>query len=772
MHGESDSSAVLTSENPVADLPAGYYLIIDTIKDENESGQGHGDAVSDFVVEIAGDKTFSPKATSVPAFDKIIDDTQLPEIEGIEDGGTYDVGLIVKIQDNETLFIDGVNVESPYAFNTKGEHTITVSDDNGNSITKSIKIVQSPMYETAPDDAYNDWDYTIDEVNKEIVLARYVGLDTDVIVYGSYIINGVNYHTRIANYAYDMGEKYMFGGNKNINSVEFGSNINTLQTTHMNMMFVDCTALKKIDMSRLDMQNALNLNNMFHGCTALTEVNLNGIDVGSVKDMGGLFSGCTSLTSLDLSGFDTSNVTYMNGMFSGCIALTDLNVKSFNTKNVSTMDSMFTGCKMLKNLDLSSFDTSNVGAMKYMFYNCLELETLDLRNFCIMGQVDMRYMFQLDSKLKQIYVTSGKWDTSNAYTEKMFSGCGTSSVTYVDASAMSNVHNVDTILFNVLPLSMASEEDLHKYSLEANDDTTVNYGIGDSVPFKLTAVMPDSISAYETYKLVFHDSMTDGLTYDEGSLKVFVGDTEIPAENYTVASDDGMKSFTVTINDAKVEPFNAVAGTEVSVKYSATLNDGAVFRNVNNAYLEYSNNPNGEGTGTTISDDVTAFTFELNIDKVDKDGNELAGAGFTLYKKAEDGYVQFGNEITGGTNFSFSGLAVGDYKLVESTTPDGYNTMADLEFSVVADSMEDADGNAYVTGLKIVAQGGTLDSDMIEGWIADTDTGMLSADIANYKGSELPSTGGMGTVMFYLAGGCIIATVCFVLVMRRRKQAV
>lgn len=342
-----------------------------------------------------------------------------------------------------------------------------------------------------------------------------------------------------------------------------------------------------------------------------------------------------------------------------------------------------------------------------------------------------------------------------------------------------------SMIEGIFPTAMAAEDD-GLVDANANDgevsdvkdtDTMVKYGVGDSVPFRLTAVMPDSISAYEKYKLVFHDSMTDGLTYDEESLKVFVGDTEIPAENYTVASDDGMKSFTVTISDAKAEPFSAVAGTEISVKYSAMLNDGTVFRNINNAYLEYSNNPNGEGTGMTVSDDVTVFTFTMDIDKVDKDGNALDGAGFTLYKKAEDGegntedgYVKVGDEITGGSSFEFTGLAVGDYKLVESTTPDGYNTMADLEFTVVADSTEDTDGDAYVTGLKIVAQGGTLDSDMIEGWTADTDTGILTADIANYKGSELPSTGGMGTVMFYAAGGCIIAVVCIILVKKRKEK--
>lgn len=133
--------------------------------------------------------------------------------------------------------------------------------------------------------------------------------------------------------------------------------------------------------------------------------------------------------------------------------------------------------------------------------------------------------------------------------------------------------------------------------------------------------------------------------------------------------------------------------------------------------------------------------------------------------------MKVGDEISGGSSFTFTGLAVGGYKLVETTTPDGYNTMDDLKFSIVADSMEDADGNAYVTGLKIVAQGGTLESDMLAGWMSDKDTGILSTDIANYRGSELPSTGGMGTMMFYATGGCIMAAVCFMLVKRKGQYA-
>lgn len=67
------------------------------------------------------------------------------------------------------------------------------------------------------------------------------------------------------------------------------------------------------------------------------------------------------------------------------------------------------------------------------------------------------------------------------------------------------------------------------------------------------------------------------------------------------------------------------------------------------------------------------------------------------------------DKVSGGTSFSFTGLAAGDYKLVESTTPDGYNTMEDLEFSIAADSAKDSGGNTHVTGLKIMVQGWTVD---------------------------------------------------------------
>lgn len=93
--------------------------------------------------------------------------------------------------------------------------------------------------------------------------------------------------------------------------------------------------------------------------------------------------------------------------------------------------------------------------------------------------------------------------------------------------------------------------------------------------------------------------------------------------------------------------------------------------------------------------------------------------------------------------------------------------MEDFEFSIIADSMEDADGNAYVTSLKIVSQGSIND---VEGWVSNTENGAFTSNIANFKGTDLPSTGGMGTTIFYVTGGVIIASATIVLVLKRRKR--
>lgn len=829
----------MTSENPTADLSAGYYLIIDIIKDG--SGQGHGDAVSDFVVEIVGNKTFTPKATSVPVIDDG-DGNSSGDTGGEEDADLMTVTLddlktlesipagtkmIVKTREGETLAINDIPVETgAYTLEEDGEYKVTITDMGGNTYIFNITII---INKTEHVHSYTETitkEPTCTEPGEKKLTCSCGDTKTEAIP-----AKGHNYQDGVCADCGDEESPHVHSYTEEIIKEP------TCEEAGEKKLTCECgnTKTEIIPAKGHDYENGTCKNcggaDPDYSDEAPT---IDGIEDGGTYKVGKTVSVKDGET-LKVDGNEVSSPYTFNDEGGH-----DVEVIGSNGKSTSAHITIIAKAPILEtrtyNGCASSSSASNVlNNTKYVFN---QVEGTNGR-----GTKTGKWSFNLTmpSKGKLYVYTTGEWggqekienlmygiDTyANSPTGAFASYLGSSYSNpmtyyldpgkYVIAFNISNLQPTKCGFFfkcdlydddnpapadfapafdmggttasasilnmsDMLPVSLAAEENDNITDTVANDgeniDTTVKYGVGDSVPFKLTAVMPDSISAYKTYRLLFHDSMTDGLTYDEGSLKVFVGDTEIPAENYTVASDDGMKSFTVTINDAKVEPFNAVAGTEVSVKYTATLNDSAAFKNINNAWLEYSNNPNGEGTGTTVSDDVTAFTFTMDIDKVDKDGNALYGAGFTLYKKVEngetdteDGYVKTGDEVTGGSSFEFTGLAVGDYKLVESTTPDGYNTMADLEFSVVADSTEDADGNAYVTGLKIVAQGGTLESDMLEGWASDTDTGILSADIANYRGSELPSTGGMGTTMFYATGGCIMAAVCFVLVKRRKSCA-
>lgn len=244
--------------------------------------------------------------------------------------------------------------------------------------------------ETAPAEAYNDWNYTLDEENNIITLNYYIGLDyanpkKDVIVYANYVIDGKTYKTQIKSNDVNatVNTAYMF--NNNFNYAQY---IETIQFS-----------------GGIDMSNVTNMSYMFNSCTKLTSVDF-GTDFNTknVTNMAQMFNNCTSLTSLDVSDFDTSNVTNMSGMFSSCRALTDLDLSNFDTSKVTDMQSMFSKCVLLTNLDLGNFNTGNVMNMNYMFWD--------------------------SSKLKTIYVTEGNWSSSQATTTWMFQNCGTSEVTY------------------------------------------------------------------------------------------------------------------------------------------------------------------------------------------------------------------------------------------------------------------------------------------------------------------------------------------------------
>lgn len=308
---------------------------------------------------------------------------------------------------------------------------------------------------------------------------------------------------------------------------------------------------------------------------------------------------------------------------------------------------------------------------------------------------------------------------------------------------------------------------------------SADYDIGDSVPYQITGTMPSNIGDYKTYSYTFTDTMSKGLTYTAKTAKVMIGTTDVTSSfKETVTTDAATGATTVTWSCTDLKAISGVtidANTKVVVTYNATLNKDAVIGangNPNEVYLTFSNNPNkgGEGnTGQTPKDKNIVFTYKTVVNKVGEDAKTpLAGAGFTLQKKQSDGTYKDVKTFTAGTDttFTFTGLDDGDYKLIESTTPAGYNTITPVEFTISATHDVTSDDPKLLT----------LSGDVTSGtatFTADKDAGSLTTDVVNKKGSVLPSTGGMGTTVLYVAGAAIIVAAGLGLAKRRssRKDA-
>lgn len=312
-----------------------------------------------------------------------------------------------------------------------------------------------------------------------------------------------------------------------------------------------------------------------------------------------------------------------------------------------------------------------------------------------------------------------------------------------------------------------------------------DYDIGDTVPFTLTATLPEAktYDAYKTYKLVFHDTQSAGLTLNKDSFKLYlntVADTNvIDAKYYTVATDnltDG-ETFNITFNDVKQVP-GATAASKIIVKYTSVLNTNAVIGNPGNpnkVYLEFSNNPYNEGTGKTPEDKVIVFTFKMVANKVGSDATTpLKGAGFTLYKKIDGktdgnpaGYATVKNIPAGeATTFTFTGLDAGIYKLVETTVPAGYNKAADIDF--IIKPTYNTDDPAQITDLKFYQLDGKTE---ITSFTVDANKGTGTTTVVNKSGTEFPSTGGMGTTLLYVGGALLVVLAGAGIVMLRRRKA-
>lgn len=335
---------------------------------------------------------------------------------------------------------------------------------------------------------------------------------------------------------------------------------------------------------------------------------------------------------------------------------------------------------------------------------------------------------------------------------------------------------------------------------DTNDSTGVtsdwqdsaDYDIGDSIPFQLKATLANNVSSYTTYKVVFHDTLSKGLTYNNDA-KVYIGGTETNGFTVTATVNaDGTTTLTVSCDDVKA--LGAGNSSVITVEYTVKLNENAVLGsagNPNEVYLEYSNNPNksengNNETGETPKDVVIVFTYKTIINKVDSENAPLTGAAFKLEKliKGKDGAAgtwttvkEFTVDET-TTSFTFSGLDDGQYKLTETKTPAGYNTIDPIYFVIEATHDVTADAptlktlNAYLTDANGNKQTEMKDGESvnIDLGTVDLTAGSITTTVVNKSGSELPSTGGIGTTIFYVLGGVLVLAAVVLLVTKKRMS--
>ena len=359
--------------------------------------------------------------------------------------------------------------------------------------------------------------------------------------------------------------------------------------------------------------------------------------------------------------------------------------------------------------------------------------------------------------------------------------------------------------------------------------------IGQEVTYKLTGSVADNYASYDSYAYKFTDTLSKGLTYTDNSVVVYAvnkGSSNqdkyelIANNNYTTNTannDDGTTTLTIEFG-AKGEKKglkdipSVNADTQIVVFYKAKLNKNAVTGNgvsegkkgnYNSVKLEYSNNPYGEGTGTSVEGGAGDFTFQLNINKVDQ-GTEkgLGGAVFTIksdnnkYVASKDGngfvagelvdvtensdlpeYVKFTSTDEG--KIAAKGLDAGTYTVTEIKAPnDKYTAAQPFTFTISAQYKSNAaeienitvspsQNDKYRSDVAL----GTLDNTpgdskltVENGTAANSTTGEINITVGNTKSVGLPLTGLNGVTFTWIAGGAVLCIGVAHLI-RSRKQA-
>lgn len=334
------------------------------------------------------------------------------------------------------------------------------------------------------------------------------------------------------------------------------------------------------------------------------------------------------------------------------------------------------------------------------------------------------------------------------------------------------------------------------------------YGVGDTVPYKITIEVPKNIDKLSTFTVT--DTPT-GLTDNVSSIEVKDDTTDLTKNTHYTVADNG-NGFTITFTPAEMA---AYAGEKLVITYTATVSNDAVVGgkgNSNNAKLTYTNKINTHDSPAapstnTIEDSAVMYSFGIKVVKTAEDGNTpLLGVVFDLYREAKTGETSIvdaetvkkaGLDITkkwilvksglttnangiidtsdsnNATNYTH-GLANGDYYLVETKTVDGYNLLTKpvkVKLDVTATTtwqktnVYDASGNLVKHGT-VTKTTFTHTSNNGDA----TKTELAVAKVVNRKGFTLPVTGGFGTLLFSGIGVLLVLAGVGVLFSLKKKS--
>lgn len=344
-----------------------------------------------------------------------------------------------------------------------------------------------------------------------------------------------------------------------------------------------------------------------------------------------------------------------------------------------------------------------------------------------------------------------------------------------------------------------------------------DYEIGQTVPYKYETSVPN-INGYHTFYFAFHDVMDKALTFDKGSVSVTIKNDKktykLSPNEYSVLENEDGETFKIVVNDLKAivdrefDELNALGeneyGQKITVKYNAQLNDQAALDTGRPGYenkvrLEYSNNPDSDGTGDhgyTPWDTVVAFTYKINGLKINNHNKLLKDAKFRLYsdeactkevyvKEYNGAYNVINRDALGGTDheggarpedavemvsdkkgeFKIYGLDQGTYYVKETDSPAGYRELLD-PIRIVIKPTFTTDRDTYVEGegatnkilqkleatayVKEFQQGAYHES--TTDLKTDVDEGAVNITVVNKVGTKLPITGSSLTLICLGAG--------------------